>query len=128
MPNHRRPQPASPSLLDAALAGVARGSWTAAQARQLILRVLDATGMDYDQRVEVLGGALVSEAVRPHWESGLSAGEAHDRLCRSDAELAEVVEAMSSMLLSRAEALEEARALIGAVETRLLAPASRQAD
>lgn len=105
--------------LDAAMAAIARASWTTEQARALLARLMDATGLDYDQRVEVLGGALVSEAVRPHWESGLTAGEAHERLCRSDSELAEVVESVSTMLLARAEAQDEARAIIGLVESRL---------
>lgn len=105
--------------LDAAMAAIARASWTTEQARALLARLMDATGLDYDQRVEVLGGALVSEAVRPHWESGLTAGEAHERLCRSDSELAEVVESVSTMLLDRAEAQDEARAMIGLVESRL---------
>lgn len=119
---HRLDRTPAVAALDAALSGIARGSWTTEQARELIARLLDATGLDYDQRVEVLGGALVSEAVRPHWESGLSAGEAHDRLWRNDSELAEVVESVSTMLLDRAEAQDEARAMIGFVEARLLAP------
>lgn len=105
-----------------AVASIARESWTTEQARELVSRLLDATGMDYDQRVDVLGGALVSEAVRPYWESGLSVGEAHERLWANDSELAEVVEGVSTMLLARAEAQDEARAMIGFVETQLLSP------
>ena len=121
MQDHRRsPSQTRASALDTALAAVDRGAWSPNEARQLISRILDATAMDYDERVNVLGGALVSEAVRPHWESGLSAGEAHDRLCRTDPELAEVIEAVGGMLLSRAEAQDEARAIIGQVESRLL--------
>lgn len=105
---------------DTLISSVSAGKWTTAQVRGLVARLLDATGIDYDQRVEVLGGALVSEAVRPHWESGLTAEEAHERLCRNDAELAEVVEAVSAVLLARVEAQDEARAMIGFVEAQLL--------
>ena len=106
---------------DSLIANVKAGKWTNAQVRGLIARLLDATGIDYDQRVEALGGALVSESVRPHWESGFTAEEAHERLCRNDAELAEVVEAVSAVLLARVEAQEEARAMIGFVESQLRA-------
>ncbi|MEO6397565.1 MAG: hypothetical protein ABIP13_03760 [Tepidiformaceae bacterium] len=127
--DHRRSLSAKGTALDTALVGVDRGAWSPSEARQLIARILDATTLDYDERVEVLGGALVSEAVRPHWESGLSAGEAHDRLCRIDPELAEVIEAVGGMLLSRAEAQDDARTLIGQVQSRLLSPlAARESD
>lgn len=116
---HRSLRMPAVAALDAAMASIARSTWTMEQARELIARLMDATGMDYDQRVDVLGGALVSEAVRPHWESGFTAGEAHDRLWRTDSELAEVIEAASTMLLARAEAQDEARAMIGLVESRL---------
>lgn len=57
---------------------------------------------------------------RPYWESGLSAAEAHNRLGCNDPELAEVVEVVSTVLLARAEAQDDARALIGFLETQLL--------
>ena len=86
MPERQRLQHKYPANTpEAVIAGVTSGKWTTAQVRALLARLLDATGIDYDQRVEALGGALVSEAVRPHWEPGLTAEEAHDRLCRSDA-------------------------------------------
>ncbi len=107
-----RPQSPVVAALDSMRAGV----WTADQVRDLVALLLDVAGLDYDQRVEVLGGALVSEAVRPFWEAGHSAAEAHDLLCRRDPELAEVVEALSPVLLGRAEAKDEARAAIGMVE------------
>ena len=122
---HARQQlPHAPAVaaLDLAVARVSGESWTTEQVRDLLSRLLDATSMDYDQRVDILGGALVSEAVRPYWESGLSAGEAHERLWRNDSELAEVVEGFSTVLLARAEAQDEARAMIGFVETQLLSP------
>ena len=106
--------------LDVAVERISREAWTVEQARDLISRVLDAMGIDYDQRVEVLGGSLVSEAVRPYWESGLTAGEAHERLWCNDPELADMVEGVSTVLLARAEAQDDARALIGFLETQLL--------
>jgi hypothetical protein len=106
--------------LNVAVERISREDWTSDQARDLISRVLDAMGIDYDQRIEVLGGSLVSEAVRPYWESGLSAAEAHNRLGCNDPELAEVVEGVSTVLLARAEAQDDARALIGFLETQLL--------
>lgn len=119
---HRSADVPSGAALDRAVARIAGQSWTTGQARALVSRLLDAMGIEYDRRVEVLGGVLVSEAVRPYWETGLAAGEAHERLWRNDAELAEVVEAVSTVLLARAEAQDEARAMIGFVETQLLAP------
>ena len=119
--HHTQPRGAV-ATLDAAIKAIPSGKWTCEQARALIAQLLDATDLDYDQRVEVLGGALVSEAVRPYWESGFTADEAHDRLWRNDSELAEVVESVSTVLLGRAEAQDEARAMIGLLETELLSP------
>ena len=119
---HQSPDAPAVAALDRAVARIAGQSWTAEQARALVSRLLDAMAIDYDRRVEVLGGVLVSEAVRPYWETGLAAAEAHERLWRNDAELAEVVEAVSTVLLARAEAQDEARAMIGFVETQLLSP------
>jgi hypothetical protein len=123
---HQFPHTPTVAALDVAVERISRESWTSEQARDGISRLLDAMGMDYDQRVEVLGGAVVSEAVRPYWESGLTAGEAHARLWRNDPELAEVVEGVSTVLLARAETQDDARALIGFLETELLSPGRSQ--
>jgi hypothetical protein len=90
--------------------------WTASQMRELLSKLLDAVRLDYDQRVELLGAVLVSEAVRPYWEAGHAPDEAHDLLRRHDEELADVVEALAPMLLGRAEARDEARLAVHAVE------------
>ena len=119
---HQLPHAPAVAALDVAVERISRESWSSEQARALISRVLDATGLDYDQRVEVLGGALVAEAVRPYWESGLTPEEAHERLWSNDLELAEVVEGVSTVLLERAEAQDDARAIIGFLEAQLLAP------
>jgi hypothetical protein len=85
----------------------------------LIGELLDAAGLDRDERVEVLGGALVAEAVRPYWIEGCNAEEAHAELQVEDPELSEAVEAISPMLLGRAKAREESRDAIRDLEAML---------
>jgi len=87
--------------------------------RGLIAGLLDSASLSRDERVELLGGLLVSEAVRPYWESGMDADAAHQALRATDPELADAVEAVSPMLLGRAEAHEDARLAIVELE-RLL--------
>lgn len=84
-----------------------------------IAAILDAAGLDRDARVEVLGGALVTEAVRPYWEAGCSADEAHEQLQVDDPELAEVVEAISPALLGRAEARIDGAAAVDVFQSLL---------
>jgi len=121
MSAHRIAARHSTLAFDAALRSLAARAWSPEDVRELLGRLLDATGLDYDQRVEVLGGALVAESVRPYWLSGNSAGAAHDLLRRHDDELADVVETLSPVLLARAEARDEARKAIDLLEA-LLAP------
>jgi hypothetical protein len=85
----------------------------------LLCGILDAAGIPADRRVEVLGAALVTEAVRPYWASSPSPGSAHESLRRADPELAEAVEALSMLLLGRAETRETARAALAALEELL---------
>ncbi len=94
--------------------------------RDLLARVLEAAGLDHDQRVEVLGGALVAEAVRPYWEAGHAPVDAHIELRRNDAELADVIEALSPVLLARAEAKDVARAAVRAIELLLVGEPMRE--
>lgn len=89
------------------------------QLSALLCGILEAAGIPADRRIEVLGGALVTEAVRPHWSEAPSAGAAHDALRATDPELAEAVEALSVLLLGRAETRETARAAISAFEALL---------
>lgn len=91
-------------------------SWSAAEVRALIEDLLDAAGLDREERVEVLGGAFVTEAVRPYWHAGHGADAAHRRLQFDDPELSEAVEAISPMLLDRALAREDARRAIRELE------------
>ena len=105
----RNQQPVAANLRPASLEAV----------RELVSGLLDAAGLSYDQRVEVLGGALVAEAVRPYWEAGSSADDAHDLLRRNDDELADVVESLSPVLLGRAEARVEAHQALAEIEALL---------
>ncbi len=89
------------------------------QLSALVCGILDAAGIPAERRVEVLGGALVTEAVRPHWGAAPSPEAAHEALRASDPELAEAVEALSVLLLGRAESRETARAIISAFEELL---------
>ncbi len=85
--------------------------------RELVTQLLDVAQLDYEQRMDALGGALVSESVRPFWEAGLSADESHARLRGRDPELAEVIETLSPVLLSRAEGRADAEKALEAVES-----------
>lgn len=93
-----------------ALARMLTGSREATpdQLSKLVCGLLDAAGLTPEQRLEVLGGAFVSEAVRPHWLTAGAAVEAHDRLRGEDSELADAVEALAQVLLGRQETREEA--------------------
>ena len=89
---------------------------SAAQLMEAIVALLDAAGIEQETRAEVLGGAFVTEAVRPFWEGGHSPDEAHASLRELDAELADAVEAISPMLLGRARAREDADRAIRSIE------------
>ncbi|TAK79219.1 MAG: hypothetical protein EPO16_02320 [Dehalococcoidia bacterium] len=78
-------------------------------------RLLAESGLTPDERVEVLGGALVVEALRPYWTGALSAEEAHDALRAADPELADAIEGLAPMLLGHAEVRAEAAAAIEAI-------------
>lgn len=96
------------------LPGAAGGSPD--QIGSLICALLDAAGIPEDRRLDALGGAFVSEAFRPYWDEALGARAAHDALRAEDAEIADAVEALSVMLLGRAETRERAIAALDAVE------------
>ena len=81
--------------------------------------LLDGTSLNNEERVQLLGNALVMEALRPHWVDGRSPGEAHRLLRTSDPELADAVEALAPMLLSRAEARDDARRAIAEAQDLL---------
>ena len=75
--------------------------------------------LDAQERVQLLGGALVMEALRPYWGDDRSPHDAHDALRAADPELARVIEAIAPMLLGRVEAQEDGRAAVLAVEALL---------
>ena len=86
---------------------------------ELLSAIFDTVSLSREDRVQLLGSALVMEALRPHWVDGNSPGTAHRLLRSSDPELAATVEAIAPMLLSRAESRENARKAVKAVEELL---------
>ena len=89
------------------------------QLTALVCGLLDAAGLTADQRLEVLGGAFVAEAVRPHWDEPANAHRAHGSLRLADEELADAVEAVAQVLLGREESRFEAREALAELD-RLL--------
>ncbi|MCC6958724.1 MAG: hypothetical protein IT301_02655 [Dehalococcoidia bacterium] len=69
----------------------------------LLCQLLDAAGLSAEQRLDILGGAFVAEAVGPQWKPGTTADDAHESLRLDDSELADAVEAVATVLLGRAE-------------------------
>ncbi|MBM3139633.1 MAG: hypothetical protein FJZ92_05310 [Chloroflexi bacterium] len=81
--------------------------------------LLRVSVLPHEERVQLLGGAFVTEALRPYWVDGVSPVEAHERLRAANPELAEVIEAMAPMLLGRSESRSEAQAALRFVEALL---------
>lgn len=92
---------------------------TREQLAEAVQALLDQSALTPEERVQLLGGALVLEALRPHWGEGRSPAEAHAALRAHDPELADAIEAIAPMLLGRARAHEEARDAVEAVEALL---------
>lgn len=86
---------------------------------EVVRRLLGESGLTAEERVEVLGGALVVEALRPYWTGTLTAEEAHHALRAADPELADAIEGLAPMLLGHAEVRAEAAAAIEAIGTLL---------
>ena len=97
------------------------------EAIEIVQRALVEAGYEAGDCVDVLGGAFVSAAVRRYWAEGLSAAEAHERLCAEDPELARAIEALAPLLLDRAEARDQREAAVAAVEL-LLAGSAPERD
>lgn len=97
------------------------------EAIEIVQRALVDAGYEAGDCVDVLGGAFVSAAVRRYWAEGLSATEAHERLCAEDPELARAIEAIAPILLDRVEARGQREAAVAAVEL-LLAGAAPERD
>ncbi|RJQ09481.1 MAG: hypothetical protein C4558_06255 [Dehalococcoidia bacterium] len=83
--------------------------------------LLGESGLSSEERVQVLGGVLVVEALRPYWTGDRTAEQAHLALRTADPELADAIEALAPMLLGHAEVREEAGAAIEAIEAMLRA-------
>ena len=88
----------------------------------LLCGLLEAAGLTPEQRIELLGGAFVAEAVRPHWGEEAAAERAHDALRIADGELADAVEALAQVLLGRAQTRDEATAALAEFERMLTPP------
>lgn len=86
--------------------------------RDLLCELLDAARLTPEQKIQVLGGAFVIEAVRPFTTAG-DAGQAHRRMRSNDPELADAVEALAPMIYGRARSASEAASAIAAVEELL---------
>ena len=110
----RKPAPTKRALLRMDLR---RG--TPEQIAEAVRALLDQSALSHEERIQLLGGALVMEALRSHWGDGHTPTEAHALLRRDDPELADAIEAIAPMLLGRAQAHEEAAEALAAVEAML---------
>lgn len=81
--------------------------------------LLTQTSLSHEERVEVLCSAVVVEALRPYWTGGRTPHEAHQALRLADPEIADAIESLAPMLLGRAEAKEQGREALAAVEALL---------
>ena len=97
------------------------------QMTALLCGLLEAAGLTPEQRLELLGGAFVAEAVRPHWNGETFAERAHDALRAEDCELADAVEALAQVLLGRAQTRDDARDALAELDRLFSAPASPEA-
>ena len=92
---------------------------TPEQLAEAVQALLDRSALSHEERVQLLGGALVLEALRPYWGDGHTAGDAHAALRCDDRELADVIEAIAPMLLGRVQVRAEAAEALAAVEALL---------
>lgn len=86
---------------------------------QEVLRLVAELGIEREEWVRVLGSALVAAAVAPFWVEGETAGDAHNRMSATDAELATVVDALAPMLYSRELGARTAAAALAEIESLL---------
>lgn len=112
-PRRRKPAIAGPDRPPQAWGG------TPEQLAEAVQALLDRSSLSHEERVQLLGGALVMEALRPHWGDGRSPSDAHGRLRTHDPELADAIEALAPMLLGRAHGRAQAAAALAAVEELL---------
>lgn len=82
-----------------------------------ISETLDALPLSWEERIQIIGGAFVLEALRPLWDAcGGSADDAHALLRSRDPELAHAVESLAPMLYGRHAAARDGRAAVNEVE------------
>lgn len=72
------------------------------QLLDLISQLMDVAGLDREERIELLGKALVTEIVEPFWDGTRTPDEAHAALRETDPSLAGTVEAIAPVLYGRA--------------------------
>lgn len=119
-----RPRPirrATPASAKRALLGMDLRRGDPDRIAEAVRRLLAESGLDPEERIQVLGGALVVEALRAYWTGARTAEQAHEALRLDDPELADAVEALAPLLLGRAAVREEAGAAIAAIEALLRA-------
>jgi len=78
-----------------------------------------------DDRIQILGGAFVIEALRPYWKPGITAADAHESLHAADPELATIVETLAPLLLRRELAREDAAEVLRELELLFQSNAQR---
>ena len=98
------------------------------QMTAVLCGLLEAAGLTPEQRLDLLGGAFVAEAVRPHWNGEALAERAHDALREDDSELADAVEALAQVLLGRAQTRDDAREALAELDRLFAAPPSPEAN
>ncbi|MDA0257035.1 MAG: hypothetical protein O3C25_04750 [Chloroflexi bacterium] len=77
---------------------------------------LGRSKLRWDERVQLAGGLFVAESLSPYWCAGRTPAEAHELLREAEPEVADAVEAIAPMLLSRVMTQAEARDAVRAVE------------
>ncbi len=87
-----------------------------ARAAAHLSSVLERSALSWEERVQLAGGLFVAEALNPHWCAGRTPAEAHELLRASDPDVADAVEALAPLLLSRVMTQAEARDAVSAAE------------
>ncbi len=92
---------------------------TSEQLAEIIDALLARSSLGAEERMQLLGGLFVTEALREERVDGRGLAEAHGRLRGDDPELAEAIERLVPVLLGRAEALRDGAQAVVAAEEQL---------
>ncbi len=92
---------------------------TSEQLAEIIDALLTRSSLGAEERMQLLGGLFVTEALREHRVDGRGPAEAHERLRDVDPELAEAVAQLVPVLLGRAEALRDGAQAVAAAQELL---------